>query len=398
MNVRRPAALRGLVAVATLAVSGLLVSATASVSAGAAGGTTAVQTSAPAQAAGTRPARPTYVPPVKHVFVINFENKGYAKTWGPGSKAPYLARDLRKKGVLLNSYYATAHNSLPNYIAQISGQAPNLSTQFDCVTFSQFTATAPLDAAGQAVGSGCVYPKGVPSLPRQMSSAHLTWKGYMEQMPKPCSHPAIGTTDTTHTARLHHNYAVRHNPFMYFHSIIDNPTYCAVHVQPLGALTKRLRHATATPQLVYISPDLCRDGHDDPCADGKPGGLARFDAFLKIWAPRILASPAFRYNGMLVITADESDSPLSDSTACCNEQTGPNTTTPGLSGPGGGRVGALVISHWTRPNTWSTTPYNHYSLLASLEELYRLPKIGMAQQDGLPVFGLDVYNNGWWKP
>ncbi len=57
-----------------------------------------------------------------------------------------------------------------------------------------------------------------------------------------------------------------------------------------------------------------------------------------------------------------------------------------------------MISHWTRPNTWSTTPYNHYSLLASLEELYRLPKIGMAQQAGLPVFGLDVYNNGWWKP
>ena len=100
---------------------------------------------------------------------------------------------------------------------------------------------------------------------------------------------------------------------------------------------------------------------------------------------------------MLVITAGESDSPLTDSTACCGEQPGPDTSSPGLSGPGG-RVGALVISHWTRPNTLSTTPYNHYSLLASLEELYRLPKIGVAQQVGLPVFGLDVYNNGWWKP
>jgi hypothetical protein len=68
---------------------------------------------------------------------------------------------------------------------------------------------------------------------------------------------------------------------------------------------------------------------------------------------------------------------------------------PGISGPGGGRIGALVISPFVRPNTWSTTPYNHYSLLASLEELYRVPKIGMAQLDGLPVFGLDVYNSGW---
>jgi hypothetical protein len=65
-------------------------------------------------------------------------------------------------------------------------------------------------------------------------------------------------------------------------------------------------------------------------------------------------------------------------------------------GPGGGRVGALVISRWTLPNTFSTTPYNHYSLLASLEELFGLGKLGMARQPGLPVFGLDVYNSNWW--
>src|SRR5258708_968299 len=60
------------------------------------------------------PARPIYVPPIKHVFLINIENKGYTETWGDESLAPYLAQTLRAKGVLLNSYYATAHNSLPN--------------------------------------------------------------------------------------------------------------------------------------------------------------------------------------------------------------------------------------------------------------------------------------------
>jgi hypothetical protein len=117
---------------------------------------------------------------------------------------------------------------------------------------------------------------------------------------------------------------------------------------------------------------------------------------MKHWVPRILASPAFRKNGMLVITADEADGTPQDSTACCGELSGPNTAKPGLFGPGGGKVGALVISPFTRKNTWSTTPYNHYSLLASLEEMFRLPKIGMARQEGLPVFGLDVYDNGWW--
>jgi hypothetical protein len=152
-----------------------------------------------------------------------------------------------------------------------------------------------------------------------------------------------------------------------------------------------------TRNLTYITPDLCRDGHDNPCANKKPGGLPQVDRFLHRWVPRILASPAYRKSGMLVITADESDSPTSDAGACCGEMPGPNVAKAGIVGDGGGLTGALVISRFTRKNTWSTTPYNHYSLLASLEEIFRLPKLGMAKVTGLPVFGLDVYNNGWWN-
>jgi hypothetical protein len=222
----------------------------------------------------------------------------------------------------------------------------------------------------------------------------------MQQMTRPCQHPKLGTQDQTQHASPGHNYAVRHNPFMYFKSIIWHPAYCRHHVRTLGSLKKDLRRISTTRNLTYITPDLCRDGHDDTCANGQKGGLAQVDRFLKVWAPRILASPAFKRNGMLIVTADESDSPVEDSSACCGETPGPNAlvgTGPGIVGPGGGKVGALVISRFTRPNTWSTTPYNHYSLLASLEELFRLPKLGMAKVDGLPVFGLDVYDNGWWN-
>ena len=90
-----------------------------------------------------------YVPPAKHVFVINIENKGYAETWGRLSKAPYLAHTLRNKGVLLYNYYGTAHNSQPNYIAQISGQAPNPQMQGDCQIYSSFTG---IRHAGTAAG------------------------------------------------------------------------------------------------------------------------------------------------------------------------------------------------------------------------------------------------------
>jgi hypothetical protein len=97
---------------------------------------------------------------------------------------------------------------------------------------------------------------------------------------------------------------------------------------------------------------------------------------------------------VLVITFDESDSPGSDSSACCGEGPGPNSPLPGITGLGGGRVGALVLSPFTTGGTTSTTPYNHYSLLASIEDTFALPYLGYAGTPGLSRFGSDVYNAG----
>ncbi|MGN6160714.1 MAG: alkaline phosphatase family protein [Marmoricola sp.] len=338
-----------------------------------------------------------FMPKVGHVFVINIENKGYNTTWGAGSAAPYLSQTLRAKGVLLDSYYGTAHNSEPNYIAEVSGQAPNPQMQGDCQIYSDFVQTATA-APGQAVGTGCVFPASTPSLMSQLDAAGLSWRGYMDDMTTPCLHPALNTQDGTQTATASSEYATRHDPFMYFHSVIDNPTYCANHVVPLTQLDGDLASAATTPNLTFITPDLCNDGHDAPCANGQPGGLTSVDAWMQVEVPKILNSPAFQKDGMLVITADESDSPQSDASACCGETAGPNSPLPGIAGPGGGLIGALVISKWTTGGTWSTTPYNHYALLATIEELFGLSKIGYAQSAGLDRFGLDVFNNGWQHP
>lgn len=97
---------------------------------------------------------------------------------------------------------------------------------------------------------------------------------------------------------------------------------------------------------------------------------------------------------MLVITADEADSPKSDANACCGEGPGPNSPLPGIAGLGGGADGNPRDIALDRGGTWSTTPYNHYSLLASIEEIFGLPYLGYANAAGLNPFGLDVYNNG----
>jgi hypothetical protein len=347
----------------------------------------ALVASTPAEA-GSHPA---YLPPIGHVFVINIENKGYDTTWGPDSPAPYLSQNLRAKGVLLNTYYGTAHNSQPNYVAQLSGQGPNPQMQGDCQVYSSFVGVGVV-SPGQYLGDGCVFPANVPSLPQQLTEHGFTWKGYMDGMGTPCRHPALNSQDDTQQAEVGDQYAARHDPFVYFSWITSSPL-CAQRVVDLSQLQTDLGSTTTTPNLSYITPDLCDDGHDAPCVDGRPGGLVSADAFLKVWVPRILASPAFQRDGMLVITADESDSPQSDASACCGEGPAPNSPLPGITGLGGGKIGALIVSRWTKPNTWSTTPYNHYSLLASIEDIFGLAHLGYAATPGLNRFGLDVYNS-----
>src|SRR6476661_6179898 len=134
-----------------------------------------------------------------HVFVINLENKGYDKVWGAGSAAPYLSRTLRAQGVLLSEYYGIAHNSNPNYLAQISGQGSNPMTRADCPTYAPFTQTGTADH-GQVQGTGCVYPESVPTVAGQLSAAGKTWKGYMEDMGTPCLHPEPGPRPTPRAA------------------------------------------------------------------------------------------------------------------------------------------------------------------------------------------------------
>ena len=98
-------------------------------------------TSKSASAVLTDAAVPHAAKKITHVFVINLENEDFQTSWGPTSPAKYLNGTLRKKGQLLTKYYAIGHVSLDNYIAQISGQSPNLSTQTDCTTYTPFVST-----------------------------------------------------------------------------------------------------------------------------------------------------------------------------------------------------------------------------------------------------------------
>ncbi|MCA8089642.1 alkaline phosphatase family protein [Burkholderia anthina] len=369
---------------------------------------------------------------IRHVFVITLENENYATTFGANTKSPYLATTLAAQGALVQQYYGTGHVSLDNYIAMLSGQSPTNETDNDCTVYEDFKLTG-MTPDGQAIGSGCVYPASVKTLPDQLTAAGYTWKGYEEDMGNDpsreaatCGHPTLNTTDLTQVAQAPSaavpagdQYATRHNPFMYFHSIIDSPD-CMKNVVNLANLENDLKSADTTANFNLITPNLCHDGHDAPCANGEPGGLTSADAFLKKWVPLIVSSPAFQKDGLLIVNFDESSyasvsqpSPgVTDLTfagaTCCSQQPGPNlpafpqTSSLTYQGAtinltkqsfGGDQTGAVMISKFIKPGTVSTVAYNHYSMLKSVEDIFGLDHLGYAGQAGLQGFGGDVFTN-----
>jgi hypothetical protein len=366
-------------------------------------------TTAPASAGAAHPFK---LPKIHHLFVLVLENEGYAATFGTPSADPYLATTLPAQGALLENYFATGHESNDNYVSLVSGQPPNPDNQGDCLTYANFPLEK-TEPGGLEAGVGCVYPASIENIGTQLSKAGKSWKGYMQDMgnnPKresaACGHPAVNSRDETQSAEAGDGYATRHDPFPYFHSVIDNQAFCNAHVVALGSpsgampasalpgetgLVTDLKKPSTTPAFAFITPNLCADGHDKPPCTNEPGGaseLADIDSFLETWVPKITGSKAFKKGGLLEVLFDEAGS--SETEACCGEMPGPSMSTPGITGPGGGRVGAVLISRFIKPGTVVKTSYNHYSSLASWETLFGVPRLADAATVS-SMFGADVF-------
>jgi hypothetical protein len=311
----------------------------------------------------------------------------------------YLDHVLRPKGDLLRGYETLGATDLPDYLAMVSGQAPNSDTESDCSTYSEFPSGAAPDKAGQVPGKGCVYPDTVLTIGDQLDGARMGWKGYFEDMgsglpagQQNCQHPNSGAVDTTltpgttaptvttttstattttstattttpsATTAAEDSYATSQNPFVYFHTLLDLGD-CASDDLPLTALTSDLSSAAHTANLVYIAPALCDDGSDTPCPGVSPSGTAGADAFLKQWVPLVLSSAAYRKNGALMIVFSSSHTQLLGGQAFSHPI----------------RTGALVISRYAKAGSTDRKRYTPYSVLRSIEDLFALKPLGHAK-------------------
>ena len=366
-------------------------------------------------------------PPIHHVFMVMLSDQGFNETFGHNKNDPYLAKTLVQQGELVNNYYAVAGSSLANEIALVSGQGPTPNTLNNCPIY---TAVVPGDSgsSGQVLGTGCVYAKGTQTLADQVTAAGLKWKAYIQTKPtgkaaqaEACRHPRNGAHDSG-LPSARDPYVTWRNPFLYFQSLVALGSCSKTNV-PLTQLATDLKSESTTPTLAYIVADSCDDGSDTPCAPHAKVGPAAADAFLKSVVPKIMQSAAYKDNGLIAITYDQAPQtgPGADSSSCCGTPKYPNligftnigggpTGATGPSGPtgpaappslgsgqtnptgGGGQVGLLLLSKFVTPGVPEVTDYyNHFSLLASIEDSFGFKHLGYAAAKSLPVFGSGVW-------
>jgi phosphatidylinositol-3-phosphatase len=176
--------------------------------------------------------------------------------------------------------------------------------------------------------------------------------------------------------------------------VIDSPE-CASDDVGLSSLKGDLASTKSTPNFSYIVPGRCDDGDTTPCTAGQTGGMAAADGFLQQVVPEIPGSKAYKENGLLVITVDEAPSSgeYADSSSCCGQPSFPNLPAPAgaIGKPGGGQVGALLLSPFIKGGNLEQGTYNHFSLLRTVEDFFGLAHLGYAGGSGVSSFSPSLF-------
>ena len=170
-----------------------------------------------------------------------------------------------------------------------------------------------------------------------------TWKVYAEAYPGRCF---LGDRSG--------NYVRKHVPFLSFKNIQKDPSRCAAIVEA-SALTSDAASGNLPDYSLYI-PDQKNDGHDT--------GPAFADRWLaKAFGP-LLKNSAFMKGLLFVVTFDEADN--SDPT---------------------NRVFTALIGDSVLSGSVSKTAYNHYSLLRTIEDGFRLGTLGQNDASAFSIVG-----------
>lgn len=331
-------------------------------------------------------ARPAY----QHMFVIMLENHSKSSVIGDRN-APYI-NTLADRYGLAENYYGVTHPSMPNYIASIAGD--NFGIQDD--------------------EDGNVVNLDRTTLVDQIEGAHKSWAAYLEALPEDKT-ASFGPTVGQDVVKL---YAKKHNPFVLFDNIKNDPQRMAKVKDYDTSFAADLAKKNV-PNFVWISPDQCNDMHggvslavtgrpETPCpyssAKNDANDVAlkqKADAFVHKTVSTIMHSPAWTQGSAIFIVTDENDYTGNKETGGWEDAAGlpsspyvpagdlrVSATWPGGT-YGGGLIPAVVVTSSSRHHVVSTEPYNHYSMLASIEQNFGLPLLRHAGDKADGVHPMD---------
>ncbi len=326
---------------------------------------------ASAHRTGHHHARPAF----DRLFVVMLENHSRSSVIGDPN-APYLTH-LAHSYAMADHYYGVTHPSMPNYIATLAGD--NFGIQDD--------------------NDQNVVNLDRPNLVDQLEAHHVRWDAYLETLP--ADKLARFAPDEANPL-----YAKKHNPFVLFDSVKNDPARMR-HVRDYSRMAADL-DAPRPPRFVWITPNQCHDMHggvygtvpghaETPCPygdvkdDANDAALKhKADAFVRRAVHTIRSSRAWTRRSAIIVVTDENDytgneetGGWEDAAGCCDSPyVGAGDPRVSADWPGGtyggGLIPAIVVTGAGPRHLVDHTPYNHYSLLTTIEDTWHLGHLGHA--------------------
>src|SRR5215472_16764095 len=275
------------------------------------------------------------LPRYDHIVIVIEENKDYEEIIR-NKDVPFLNR-LAEEGASLTQMFAEEHPSQGNYFWLFAGS--NLNVGFrNAVPAKSFTA---------------------PNLGAQLIEKGLSFKGYSQSLPEIGSAVHYGPTGL---------YARKHVPWVSFSNLPNGATL---------ETSSNLRFAdfptdfAKLPTVAFVIPDLKHDMHDGEQQDGDAWLRHSLGAYYD-WAKA--------HNSLLIITFDESDNSsgyrgLTDPTVAAGTDQARRDRR--------NRIPTIFAGAHVKRHYGDATPFDHVSLLRTIEVIYGLPKAGTQQRNAL---------------
>ena len=291
-------------------------------------------------------------PAFSHIYVIMMENTNYEDVIGNTADAPYI-NSLANQYSFAANYYGVTHPSEPNYLAVTAGDFFGLHADDPSKRYDAQNIVDQLEAKG------------------------LTWATYQQGL------PSIGAVLDQFPTAGSGLYVRKHNPFELYNDVLNNPKRLQ-NIKPIESLATDLNSNNA-PNFAFIAPDQCHDMHGVSPPSAKMYGMPSCgyppnfvlnhaliqagDQYLKQLVTTIKSSKGWTADSVIAVTWDENESSGQSSpnrgyasdTGCCASP----------ANDGGGRVPMILVTN-SPMHTVSLQPYNHYSLLRTIQDNFGL--------------------------